>query len=68
MSDQQKRGNGEEEYYWFKDSEGRIKRIRKPKYVTRPGYIRLKFLEKLYIKYIRSSYDSKLTYMPWIVG
>ena len=52
----------------MKDSEGRIKRIRKPKYVARPGYIRLKFLEKLYIKYIRSSYDSKLTYMPWIVG
>jgi hypothetical protein len=68
MSDQQNNGSSDTEYYYYKDSEGRIQRIRKPKYQTRPGYIRLKFLEKLYIKYIRSSYDSKLTWMPWLVG
>ena len=37
-------------------------------YTPRPGYIRLKFLEKLYFKFQRSSYDSKLIWMPWLVG
>ena len=66
--DPHNKGEGEEQYFYYKDTEGRIRRIRKLKYENRPGYIRLKFLEKLYIKYIRSSYDSKLTWMPWLVG
>jgi hypothetical protein len=45
-----------------------MKRVRKINYEARPGYIRLKFLEKWYVKYIRTSYDSKLSYQPWIVG
>lgn len=60
--------DNEYEYFYYKDHEGRIQRIRKVSYQPRPGYIRLKFLEKFYIKYIRSSYDSKLTWLPWLVG
>lgn len=72
MSDQQNNrrptGDQDYEYEYFKDSEGKLQRIRKLKYTPRPGYIRIKFIEKLYIKFIRSSYDSKLTYLPWIAG
>ena len=56
------------QYYYYKDHEGRVKRIRKFKYSPRPGYIRLKFLQKWYMKWMRSSYDSKLTWLPWIIG
>ncbi len=60
--------DNEYDYHYYKDTEGRITRIRKVSYKPRPGYIRLKFLQKYYIKYIRASYDSKLIWAPWIVG
>lgn len=63
-----RKGEDEYEYIYFKNHEGRIERIRKLKYIPRPGYIRLKFLEKWYIKFIRSSYDSKLLWLPWLIG
>jgi hypothetical protein len=36
--------DNEHEYYYFKDHEGRIQRIRRLKYTPRPGYIRVKWL------------------------
>jgi len=63
-----RKGHEEHEYIYFKNHEGRIERIRKPKFEPRPGYVRLKFLEKWYIKFIRSSYDSKLMWLPWLIG
>lgn len=56
------------DYEYYEDSEGKIRKVRKMEYQPRSGYIRIKFLDKLWVKWRRSSYDSKLLYLPWMLG
>ena len=60
--------DGDVEYEYFRDNEGKMKRVRKPDYKPRPGFIRIKFIEKYYIWWIRKSFDFKLAILPWFLG
>lgn len=63
-----KQEEGDYEYHYFKDNEGRLKRFRKPDQNPRRGYIRIKFIEKYYIWWRRLSFDIKLAILPWMLG
>lgn len=68
MKDKRDINDGNIEYEYFRDHEGRVRRVRKPDYKPRPGYVRFKFFEPLYFWWKRKSFDFKLAILPWFLG
>lgn len=56
------------EYIYFKDTQGRLKRLRKKDYKPRTGYIRLGFIEKYYFWWKKKSFDYRNAIITLFMG